>query len=252
MPPKKKVDSTGSFPFPEMMPSVTQSSVPIATSSVPVPVKSHDNDRMQLAASINNLVLRGEQFTTAVEALKQFTNERLVQLDMQITAKKQEFTDLTSSLDNEYKMRHQQLENDFKNKQIKLKQDFDENGLSAVEKFLLTLNKTSVDRDIYQNLQNEYSQLKTKLAVELNQAVSSEAQRWEADKKFALQSRDLQHKAEIASLTAEVEQQKKEIAMLNAQMANMKAEIAAQRELTKEVAQAGAKAQISQNFSGNK
>ena len=39
MPPKKKVETSGTFPFPEMMTPVTQSSVTSSTVSSSVPVK---------------------------------------------------------------------------------------------------------------------------------------------------------------------------------------------------------------------
>jgi hypothetical protein len=257
MPPKKKTEQLMNFGFDQQVNMATpvvaaQQSTQVSVAAVPVQVKAQDNDRMQLAASINNLVLRGEQFASAVESLKNFSSERLVQLDMQISSKKQEYSDLLQSLDNEYKIRGQQMENEYKNRQIKLKQELDEFGLSMAEKVLSLQGLTPVIKEDYQALQTEMTQLKSKIAVEMSQAVAAEAQKWKQDKDFALQSRDLQHKAEIASLTAEVEQQKKEIAMLNSQLSNMKAEIAAQRELTKEVAQAGAKAQISQNFAGSK
>ena len=51
-----------------------------------------------------------------------------------------------------------------------------------------------------------------------------------------------------ADLKAQVEQQMKEIAVLKEQITNMKHELSEQRTLTKEVAQASSKGQISQNF----
>jgi len=51
-----------------------------------------------------------------------------------------------------------------------------------------------------------------------------------------------------ADLKAQVDQQIKEIAVLKDQIDNMKHELSEQRALTKEVAQASSKGQISQNF----
>ena len=62
---------------------------------------------------------------------------------------------------------------------------------------------------------------------------------------------DLTHKANNATLQTQVEQQKKEILVLQQTIEGMKAEIREQRELTKEVAQASSKAQITQSIGKN-
>lgn len=245
MPPKKKnievSESSSSFNFAMPIQQSTQSSIPVSqpVQQPPVAIKTSngDTDRLQLAASINNLVLRGEQFTSAIESLNQFTKERLVQLDIQITSKKQEFSEL-----------NHQLENEYKNLQIKLKQELDEYKISAVDKILAPLGFMYVNKVEYQTLKNENSELRDNMDEKLTTAVIAESNKKNTERETALQNRDLQHKAEIAGLRAEVEQQKKEIAMLNATIVNMKQEIAAQRELTKEVAQASSKAQITQTI----
>lgn len=244
MPPKKKnieiSESSTSFNFGMPPQQPVQTPIPVSQAvQPPVAIKAStgDTDRLQLAASINNLVLRGEQFTSAIESLNQFTKERLVQLDIQISSKKQEFTELSH-----------QLENEYKNLQIKLKQELDEFKISAVEKVLSPLGFTHVNKIEYQNLKNENSDLRDTMEEKIESAVNIETSKKNMEKEIALQNRDLQHKAEVAGLRAEVEQQKKEIAMLNSTIQNMKQEIAAQRELTKEVAQASSKAQITQTI----
>ena len=86
-----------------------------------VKVNPNESDRLQLAQSINNLVLRGESFVSAMEHLTTFSKERLVELDLRIESKKQEFQDLTAQLSNHYK-----------DVEIKLKQHLQEHKLDAV------------------------------------------------------------------------------------------------------------------------
>ena len=107
MPPKKNPvvsipssfdSSEVSMPVPAPKKPVVASVAKPATASTMVKLNPNDSDRLQLAQSINNLVLRGDSFLAAMEELNTFSKERLVDLDLKIESKKQEFQDLTVSL----------------------------------------------------------------------------------------------------------------------------------------------------------
>jgi hypothetical protein len=204
-----------------------------------VKLNPNDSDRLQLAQSINNLVLRGDSFLSAMEELNTFSKERLVDLDLKIEAKKQEFQDLTVS-----------LENQFKDVEIKLKQNLQENKLVAVKDVLSGLNMMYIETAEHQRLVNELDTLRNTSATQLQQAVGAEKANGVAALEQAISNKELAHKAHIASLTAQVEQQVKEISVLRETISNLKHEIAEQRSLTKEVAIASSKSQIQQSFGG--
>jgi hypothetical protein len=241
MPPKKNptaptfstVSDSGSVSY--SAPAVTKKVVPGTT----VKVNPSDSDRLQLAQSINNLVLRGESFVSAMEELNTFSKERLVDLDLKIESKKQEFQDLTMSLENQYK-----------DVEIKIKQNLQENKLVAVKEVLSGLNMMYIETVEHTRMVSELDELKTNTANQLSAAVEAERSSGKAALTQALHNQSLSHKADIASLSAQVEQQVKEIAVLKETISNLKHEIAEQRSLTKEVAIASSKSNIQQSFGG--
>lgn len=245
MPPKKTIPTPSSFESSEV--SSVAPKKPVSVPAVPKPstvgtmvkLNPNDSDRLQLAQSINNLVLRGDAFLSAMEELNTFSKERLVDLDLKIESKKQEFQDLTVS-----------LENQFKDVEIKLKQNLQENKLVAVKEVLSGLNMMYIETAEHSRLVSELETLRTTSATQLQQAVSAEKASGQVALQQALSNQELAHKAQIASLTAQVEQQVKEISVLKETIANLKHEIAEQRSLTKEVAIASSKGSIQQSFGG--
>jgi hypothetical protein len=248
MPPKKNpvvsipssFDSSevSSVSSPVKKPAVASSIKPAAATTM-VKLNPNDSDRLQLAQSINNLVLRGDSFLAAMDELNTFSKERIVDLDLKIESKKQEFQDLTVS-----------LENQFKDVEIKLKQNLQENKLVAVKDVLSGLNMMYIETAEHSRLVTELETLRNNSAAQLQQAVAAEKASGTAALEQALLNKELAHKAHIAGLTAQVEQQVREISVLRETIANLKHEIAEQRSLTKEVAVASSKSQIQQSFGG--
>jgi hypothetical protein len=241
MPPKKNPTPANAAPSLDSG-SVSYTAPPPAKKALPgttVKVNPSDSDRLQLAQSINNLVLRGESFVSAMEELNTFSKERLVDLDLKIESKKQEFQDLTTSLENQYK-----------DLEIKVKQNLQENKLVAVKEVLSSLNMMYIEISEYSRMVSELGELKTNTASQLQMALDTERSSAKAGLTQALHNQSLSHKAEIAGLSAGVEQQVKEIAVLKETISNLKHEIAEQRSLTKEVAIASSKSSIQQSFGG--
>ena len=251
MPPKKvPVEPSGSVSASSLTSSLAASASASASSSssksaaaaaagTMVKVNPNDSERLQLAQSINNLVLRGESFVAAMEHLTSFSKERLVDLDLKIETKKQEYHDLTLQLANQYK-----------DVEIKLKQNLQEKKLEAAKEVLAGLNMTAIDTSEHTRVLAELEQLKTTTAQQLQAAVEAEKNQGKAACAQAQHHQQLTHKAETASLVAQVEQQVKEIGVLKDTIGNLKHEIAEQRALTKDVAVASSKSSIQQSFSG--
>ena len=242
MPPKKipvdpTMTTTGA--------TVTATATPKASSAAGgaagtmVKVNPNESERLQLAQSINNLVLRGESFVAAMEHLTTFSKERLVDLDLKIEAKKQEFHDLTLQLANQYK-----------DVEIKLKQHLQEHKLEAVKEVLSGLHMIYLDTSEHTRLVSELDQLKSTTAQQLESAIEQEKSAAKTTMAQVHHNLQLIHKAETASLVAQVEQQVKEIGVLKETISNLKHEIAEQRSLTKEVAIASSKSNIQQSFGG--
>ena len=107
-----------------------------------------------------------------------------------------------------------------------------------------------IETSEHSRMVSELDMLKTTTAAQLSAAVDAERSSGKAALTQALHNQSLSHKAEIASLSAQVEQQVKEIAVLKETISNLKHEIAEQRSLTKEVAIASSKSSIQQSFGG--
>lgn len=255
MPPKKKAvvnqnlsesDSESVVaPIVKSTPSVK----PVSTvkSMSTVKFSANDSDRLQLAQAINNFTIKGEQFITALDTLSHFGKERLTELDLNIESKKREFNDLS-----------QQLENDFKKQQIETNQRLNEFRLKACEDIasdyqMLVVKKEAWNKqqETINNLTRELEQMKSKWNDEIETAVEKERTVQELRAQQQVTRLELTHKANVAELTAEVTQQKKEIVVLTNTIDNLKDEIAQQRQLTKEVAIASSKSQITQTIGKN-
>lgn len=199
-----------------------------------------DSDRLLLAQSIHNLVAKGDAFVSALDTLQQFSKEKLLELDILIETKKKEYTDL-----------HVNLQNQYKDTEIKMKQNLEEYKMSSVKEILESLGMMSIKVSEYNELTADANIQKQKHIEELNKMISEERERGQNALKQAMTNSELSHKAEIATLKAQNEQQMKEIAVLKDTITGLKHELSEQRSLTKSVAEASSKAQISQNF-GNK
>ena len=240
MPPKKKDITTVSSidtPVTTSIDSSSEKKKTTTVSSTTVKVNNSDSDRLQLAQAINNLVVRGETFSAALDELANFSKERLVELDLKIEAKKSEFQDLTNKLENQYK-----------DTEIKLRQSLQETKLVAAKEVLNGLDMTAVTNVEYSNVTSELATLKSQYKSDIEKTIKEEQDKAQTNLKQVLMNKELAHAAEIATLKATTEQQIKEINVLKETIKNLKEEIAEQRTLTKEVAIASSKGAIQQSF----
>ena len=274
MPPKKKIipktDDMSIETEPELEPEPIKV-FKIKNTEPHAFIKSNtgDSDRLQLASAINNLVFKGSSFVDALATLTNYSNERLTQLDIQIEAKKQEYNELIHTTESEHKHKTKILESDhatrmkaldaeFKNNQIDTKQKLSEFKLEACKKMaqennMLLIEKSENDRMYAEKNQalKELKEIKDSFTAKINENLIAEKKTYDAKLAQEKLNADLSHRAHTAELTAQVAQQIKEIAMLNKTIDNLKSEIAEQRNLTREVANAGSKGQITQNIGKN-
>lgn len=249
------------------------------------------SDRLQLAHAINNLVFKGDAFTSALEQLHEMTNERLTELDLQLESKQQEFDSLVQKIENDqiikvnslsskydvyeqdlesnftnnkkdlernHENRVKELELNFKNSQIETTQQLREFKLKAckdlaTENGMLLVEKSDNDKILTEKatLANELKQLKDKFESSVNTEVGIEKGRCDAKINQEKTMMDLTYKMQTADVNAKAVQLEKEVIVLNNMIANLKNELAEQRNLTKEVASSASRSAINQSF-GNK
>ena len=105
--------------------------------------------------------------------------------------------------------------------------------------------------DNVQKSLHDYTELKKTFDKQCAQIKEEEKTKYQNQLKNDTVTMDLTHKASNAQLVAQAEQQKKEIKVLSDTIENLKSELREQRELTKQVAQASSKSQITQTIGKN-
>ena len=254
---------------------------------VSVKYNENDNDRVQLAQAINNLTVKGEQFIEAFSTFSKF-RETVAELDIQIETKKKEFKELVEKVEKDYKDKNhslnrehvdkvhvlereytdkqkqlsssytdtnRELQNDYKNKQIEVTQKLKEFKLKGCQDVAKEFDMTLLKTEDYKNLhdiiaktQKELEDLKKKFDSSCNAIRVEEKTKYDAELKRQKLEQELTYKTNTAEMKAQYDQQKREVDMLNKTIESLKGEISEQRQLTIEIAQAGSKAQITQNF----
>ena len=244
-----------------------------------VKYNSNDNDRIQLAQAINNLNVKGDLFVEAMNSFSKF-RETIVELDIQIDSKKKEykelfdrkakeFQDKSLELQREYDEKKKSLiqtnqeatralQNELKNSQIETEQKLRQFKLKACDEVVKEFNMRTINLDEHRNLLDsitrvtkELEELKKKFDANCNANRAEERAKFEAELKRQNFAQEQTYKTATAEMKAQFNQQNKEIEMLNRTIETLKHEIVEQRLLTKEIAQAGSKSQITQTIGKN-
>lgn len=275
-------------------------------------LKSSDSDRIHLAQAINNFTLKSEQLMQEMKNFDTF-REGVAKLDLLIGTKKQEYaemseslelthknqvsnletsykemtkklkteyddlkkklesdnndlkkrletdyTDRTKKLESEFADKKKSLTNTFEDAQIEIKRKIAEDKSKQCELYAKELKMKFVKEEEYKNLNDQvskavqdYTDLKKSFDKQCDGVRAEELKKYTLSLKSETTTLELTHKANNAVLQAQVEQQKKEIQVLQQTIESLKSEIREQRELTKEVAQASSKAQITQTIGKN-
>jgi HAMP domain-containing protein len=198
---------------------------------------SRENPKLLLAKAISQLSAKQDAFVKAVETMEELKKDEIIKYDLEIEAKQHELDEL------EEKFKHQ-----IKNKQIETDQLLAEYSYEGALKILKERQEIPIGSDEYQHMKEELNHLKSDIKNQIESAIAIEKVESKRAISAAISNSDLKHKAETAVLTATVDQQKKEIETLQKAIDKLNDEIAAQRELTKSVAQAARAAPITQQI----
>ena len=205
-------------------------------STVKSPAVKSDS-RLEFAKALNNIVQKEEAFAKSVEALKEYTEEALTELDLKIANKEQRLEILDKEFDT---LR--------KNKEIEIDQHIAEYKYKAAMEYLEEREESAIDTAELKNLREQLKEYEKGQQADLDKVIEEERQKAKSALKAAVAHAELSHKADTAELNATVNQLKKEIETYQSTIENQRAEIAEQRKLTMQVAQAGAKGAVNQTF----
>lgn len=166
--------------------------------------------------------------------------------------------DRTKKLESEFVDKKKALTNTYEDSQIDMKRKIAEDKSKQCELYAKELKMKYIKEDEHKVLMEQvqkavqdYNELKKSFDKQCDQVKLEETKKYNAQLKSETTTLELTHKANNAALQAQVEQQKKEITVLQQTIDSLKSEIKEQRELTKEVAQASSKAQITQTIGKN-
>ena len=196
-----------------------------------------ESDTLAFAKAINKLVQKQEDFTTAIEDLKNLNAENMTSIQLELKSKREELNNLTKEFDVKKK-----------DLQIKVDQEFNEYSYEKAKEIIGERGEIPVDEEEYTELESAVEQSKEEMEEEMQEKISEEQQKAKQALAQALKNKDLEHKAHIANLQAEVEQLKKERKIFESTIKNLREDIEAQRQLTKQVAEASKSGAISQTF----
>lgn len=169
-----------------------------------------------------------------------------------------EHLDKTKKLESEFADKKKSLVNSYEDAQIEMKRKIGEDKSKQCELYAKELKMKFIKEEEHKALQEQvqkaiqdYNELKKSFDKQCDIVRNEESKKFTSQLKSETTTLELTHKANNAALQAQVEQQKKEIIVLEQTISSLKAEIKEQRELTKEVAQASSRAQITQTIGKN-
>lgn len=174
------------------------------------------NGNLELTRSIQKISKTQKEFMDAVNTLNSYTEETLHDLNLQIESKKNEI----DNLEEEFKISK-------KKGTIDIDMFFEEYRYDGAVKILKGKGEEPIKSSELYNLKDKIETLGKSMDQEFEEILTKERSTCESALKAALSNAELKHKAEIA---------------------NLRDDISAQRELTKEVANASRQGTINQSF----
>jgi uncharacterized coiled-coil protein SlyX len=198
---------------------------------------SKKSERLEFVKCLNGFITKQDAFGKSLEILKGFSEDTIKNLDMEIENKKLEL----EKLDAGYKQR------DTDNR-ISVDQSLKEYKHEQAIKYLEERAEIAVLEVDYNKMTDKLDNIQEEYETKMEKAVSDEKERSQSAIKAIINNSNLAHKADIAEINAKSTQQENEITNLQNMITTLKQEISEQRELTKEVANAGKTGAINQSF----
>jgi len=195
---------------------------------------STDSDKLVLAQAIHGVSKTRDAFVKAVDNFNAMEGEVLTTLGMRIDAKRAELEEAIADCDQQRKRA-----------QIDFENFMQEHRREGAVKTLQESNEVPIDVDTLASLRARLEELESSFDEKVADARRCEREQFQREKAGALRTKDLEHAAETAKLTAALDQKAAQIEVLQDTISNLKTEVANQRALTREVTENFAKASVS-------
>jgi hypothetical protein len=210
----------------------------------------------KMTKSIENMSKVQQEFNDNYNVLANYGEEELNELDYQIKLKNEECYNSLQEITKSYNEKKFQLESEYKEREYALEQSHQQRINELDMEFTkreFEVARTTVENEGYSViLTRDYDELNTKverLTTERETFEKTAEANMHKELNARLKTQELQHQVASSDMKAKIENQAREIESLRTTIETLKQEIQAQRELTREVAQAGQKS-VTQNFGG--
>jgi hypothetical protein len=210
----------------------------------------------KLSKTLETVSKAQEDFNNNFSSLQNYTDEELNEMDYTLRLKNEECYNSLQELSKQYKEKEFQLNVEFEEKKYKQEDEFKRRMTELEREYEnkdFNLAQTRVEEDGYTVIQDrEYKTLTNELETlrdsreEFEKRVITDMHK---ELNARLKTQELEHSVLTSDMKARIENQEREITGLRDTIESLKSEIQAQRELTREVAQATQK-QLTQNFGG--
>jgi hypothetical protein len=198
--------------------------------SASVAATSSNNVTLALTKALQGVTKAEDGFSKSVTKLSELLTDTFNDLETRLEAKQKDLDEL--------KLRYEQEE---KNKKIEVDQNVRAYAYEAAKKILTERKEVAVREEDYEQLREDYSELRATKEQEIRDSVSAERKRNDQHNEALKRTLELQKQAEVAQVEARLETQIQHIEVLKSTIENLKNDLQAQRELTKDVAQAASK-----------
>ncbi len=183
-----------------------------------------ESERLQLARAMNNVVKHQEGLVKAMTEFKILETDHLEDLDRKIDVKRKELGDLDEEMEHKRVRGKIDCDNDI----AKYRRD-------AALKMLEETKEVAIEAERLGKLEADLTDLRTNFEEKLAEIRRQERSRYEGQKTAAIRSNDLEHAADSATKSAQLEQKDAQIGVLQATISDLKAEVKSQRDLTERV-----------------
>ena len=208
--------------------------MPPRTSPQPArsPSVKDNNSNIAFTKAIQTITKNQDSFNKSVDSLQTLITETFSELELKVNAKKKELADL------EEKYLH-----DEKNMKLTVDLNVKEHGYNEALKILGEKDEVAVSKLDYEKLKKDYEDLKNTRSQEIKNAVDNEHKRNTEHVAVLKETLELQKRAEVAKVSAELVSQVNHIKILEQTVERVSKDLDEQRKLTKDVAMASANKQ---------
>jgi len=201
-------------------------------------IDNEKTDRTLLAESVNAITYHRDGFKKACEDYENINDTTIKAYDQKIEVKKQEFDDAASKLDQAITEKTRNLENELEQLKIEKQQAFRRNNIETAISILDDNGMVPVKRTEHEQMIKDLRSQEAAFAARIKSM--EEAHHNQMQEKMATldHRHNLEKQAEIAKITAELQQKNSEIQRLEQMIVQLRSDVTEARDLVKSVASA--------------